>query len=257
MEISIFLPMASEKIDVSVVLPCYNEGGYLERAVREITEVLSISNLAYEIIIAEDASTDNTAQVVMGLQKRLPNIIWLHRDFRGGRGSAVSNAFREARGDVCGFIDTDLETSAHYILPLVIAVRSGYDVASAYRIMSPTWRDFIHLPKTASTHVYRIIARILLKTDLRDTEVGCKFFKREKILPVLEVVKNKHWFWDTEIMVRPYYEGYLIKEIPTLFIRNWSHESKQALIKDSIEHLWHLFRFRQEIKRIYDFQRRA
>lgn len=245
-----------KKIDVSIVLPCYNEAGYIEKAVREISAVMDATKYGYEIIIAEDASSDNSKEVIQELMKRYANIVWLHRDVREGRGSAVSNAFMRSNGRICGFIDTDLETPAYYIIPLLVELEKGADVSSAIRIFKITWMDILYFPKFISTHVYKIIARVLLKTDLRDSEVGCKFFKKEKILPILPQIKNKHWFWDTEIMVRPYYENYAIKEIPTLFIRDWAHPSKQNLLRDSIEHLRWLLKFRKEIKETYNFKKK-
>jgi hypothetical protein len=91
----------------------------------------------------------------------------------------------------------------------------------------------------------------LLKVPLHDTETGCKFFRRDRILPILGTIKDGRWFWDTEVLVRPYYQGYSIAEIPTLFIPDYTHESKVNLIKDTLIHLGKLLEFRSELKRTY------
>jgi hypothetical protein len=67
----------------------------------------------------------------------------------------------------------------------------------------------------------------------------------------LEQIKDGRWFWDTEILVRPYYEGYVIKEIPTLFVPDYARESKVDLVRDSVIHFRRLLQFPKEIKRTY------
>ena len=87
----------------------------------------------------------------------------------------------------------------------------------------------------------------LLGVDIKDTETGCKFFNREAILPVLEKTQDPHWFWDTEIMVRSYYEGLKIVEYTVLFIRRPEVPSTVRLIKDSLYSFFKLWQFRKVV----------
>jgi len=235
-------------MDLTIILPCYNEVGFIREAVDQIKQVLNKTVYKYEIIIAEDSSTDGTDKIAKDLADNSNNIIWLHRDQRIGRGSAVSNAIKKARGNIVGFIDVDLEAPAHYILPIVSTIEQGADIAYAVRYLKIRWFDYIlRLPRLLSHYIYSWISRLLLNMTLQDTEVGFKFFKRQRILPILDEIKDRHWFWDTEVMVRPFLKGYKIEGVPILFTPNYNRKSKVNLIKDSINHLRNLIKFRKEL----------
>ena len=98
---------------------------------------------------------------------------------------------------------------------------------------------------------YAYLVRKLLKLGLKDTETGCKFFDRERILPLLKDIKDNYWFWDTEIMARAYYNGLKIREIPFYYERKWDKSSSVNIIRDSILYIIKLLRFRKELKRVY------
>ncbi len=233
-------------MDVSIILPCFNEADILKKAVYSLRDVLEKTVYKYEIIIAEDSSTDGTDIIAGELTRQFDNIIWLHRESKRGRGSAVTNAIRKSRGRITGFIDVDLETAAHYIYPLILEIEKGADIATALRVYTLDKYELVYkFHKTISHYCYVWLSRKLLKTKLIDTETGCTFFNRERILPILDQIKDEHWFWDTEVMVRPYYKGYAIKEVTTLFVPNYARPSKVRLIKDSWDYLVNLFRLRK------------
>lgn len=236
-------------MDVSIILPCFNEAQILAKTVKEIRGVLDKTIFKYEIIIAEDSSTDGTDLIAKNLSIQFDNIVWLHRDNKRGRGGAVSNAIKKAKGRIAGFIDVDLETPVHYIYPMLLEIDNGADIALATRIFKLNKYQLIfRLPKVLSHYCYLWLSRRILGTTLMDAEAGFKFFNRERILPLLDEVKDERWFWDTEIMVRSYYKGFKIKELPTLFIPEYSRVSKVNLLSDSIDYLIKLFRFRSELR---------
>ena len=96
-------------MDVSIIIPCYNELDALEKAVPAIQRVMDNTIYEYEIIIAEDSSTDGTAELAEKLAEKNDNILWVHRSGVRGRGMALTNALRLSRGRISGFIDVDLE----------------------------------------------------------------------------------------------------------------------------------------------------
>ena len=239
-------------IDVSVILPCYNEAKILRSSVSTVQAVMNQTRYRYEIIIAEDASRDGTDTIAKMLSEEFPNVIWIHREERRGRGSAVANAIMQSRGDICGYLDTDFETPAHYIPAFVSAIENGADIASADRVYRMNfWERCVRAHKVLAHAVYAMLSRVALRVPLRDIESGFKFFRRARILPILAQIKDMHWFWDTEVMVRPYYAGYAVKEIPVVFTPDPTHESKVDLMKDSVDHLRQLLAFRREIRQTY------
>lgn len=239
-------------MDVSIILPCYNEAQVLGKTVSAVRRILDKTTYSYEIIIAEDSSSDGTADIAKEFSGKFDNIIWQHRDKRRSRGSAVSDAIKKAKGRIVGYIDVDLETPAHYIYPLILEIEGGADIATCIRVFKIDKRQLLfRLPKVASHYCYLWLVRKILRVNLKDTEAGFKFFNRARILPILSQIKDEHWFWDTEVMVRSYYNGYKIKEIPTLFLPSYTRISKVNLFKDSCDYLSNLFKFSKELRQLY------
>ncbi len=102
------------KVEVSVVLPAYNEVEFLEPAVTKVSQALEIG-YSYEIIIAEDGSTDGTDKKAAELARSIPFVSHIHREKRLGRGTALNNAFRQSNGEVLVYMDLDLATDLKYL----------------------------------------------------------------------------------------------------------------------------------------------
>ncbi len=234
--------MIASKPDLSLVLACYNEESILERSVGEIFRVLDSLRLVSEVIFVDDASRDRTSAVIDRIVAANPE-----RDLRKiehvqnvGRGGALSDGIRAAHGRLVGFIDIDLEVKAGHILPCLVALEQGYDVATALRIHT-LHLGWLH--RYVMSRGYRALLRWRLGLPLNDTETGCKFFRRDRILPVLDTVQDQGWFWDTEIMVRAYLAGLRIIEIPALYQRRADKPSSVRIFRNSLLHLHKLRRF--------------
>jgi glycosyltransferase AglD len=223
-------------VKISVVLPAYNEVDYLQPAVEKTIKALEEFSDSYEIIIAEDGSTDGTAQRAEELSKENVSVRHIHREKRLGRGTALNNAFRQSRGQVLVYMDLDLATSLTYLKPLVEAITvEGYDFATGSRMLpeSKAERTF---SRSLSSKTYNFLVRHMLGSKLHDHQCGFKAFKREPLLELLDKVEATHWFWDTEILVRAHRQGSKTKEIAV----EWKsgRGTKVNLLKDS----WNMFR---------------
>ena len=224
------------KVDVSVVLPAYNEADKLEGAVTKISQALKETSYAYEIIIAEDGSTDGTAECAEELTKKFPYVRHIHREKRLGRGTALNNAFKQCNGAVFVYMDLDLATDLKYLKPLIDAITfEGYDFSTGSRML-PESKVERSLSRSISSKTYNFLVRHMLGSNLKDHQCGFKAFKRDPVLALLDEVEAPHWFWDTEIMVRAHRRGYKIKEIAV----EWKsgRDTKVNLLKDS----WDMFR---------------
>ncbi|MGB9841988.1 MAG: glycosyltransferase, partial [Candidatus Bathyarchaeales archaeon] len=123
-------------VEVSVVLPAYNEAATLENTVTKVARALSEFTRSYEIIIAEDGSTDGTDKLAAALAERLPYVKHIHREKRLGRGNALKNAFKQSSGKVLVYMDLDLATDLKHLKPLVEAISvEGYDFATGSRML--------------------------------------------------------------------------------------------------------------------------
>ncbi|MCX8150221.1 MAG: glycosyltransferase family 2 protein [Candidatus Bathyarchaeota archaeon] len=222
----------SEKIYVSVVFPAYNEVDHLESAVQKTTDALKEFTNSFELIIAEDGSTDGTAERAEELANKYAYVKHIHRKERLGRGTALKNAFKQSLGEVFVYMDLDLATDLKYLRPLIDAVAyEGYDFATGSRLM-PESKVERTLRRGIVSKFYNFMVRLILGSKLHDHQCGFKAFKRQPTLQLLDEVKDHHWFWDTEILVRATRKGYKIKEIAV----EWKsgRRTKVNLLKDSI-----------------------
>jgi len=239
--------MVGTSADLSLVLACYNEESVIEDSVADILGVLDDTRYSYELIFVDDCSKDRTRDLIDRLIERYPDkrMSRIFHTENKGRGGAVSDGIRAAHGDVAGFIDIDLEVHARYIPSCVNAVRNGADIAVGRRIYKLNLRS---LDRYMLSTGYVWLVRRLLGIDLNDTETGYKFFKRERILPVLDEIEDQRWFWDTEVMVRSYYKEYNIAEIPCLFLRRFDKASTVSPLADTVDYFRKLWRFRKTVK---------
>ena len=106
--------MHSNNIDLSLIIPCYNEEEILVNNVRRIKDILDVAMVKYEIIFVDDFSSDRTSIIINSL---VSEIINTGQSFikNMGRGKSVSDGIKASKGRVVGFIDIDLSTSPVYI----------------------------------------------------------------------------------------------------------------------------------------------
>lgn len=238
-----------KKLDLSLVLTCYNEGSILEKSVSEIEDVLSITKLSYELIFVDDKSKDESRRIIASLVKGGKNRRFIFHKVNKGRGGAVVSGIKVARGEVVGFIDTDLEVSPVYIPYFVKKILTGEaDGVTGYRIYR---EGVLSIHRSILSKGYSYLVGKMLNIQYVDTETGYKFFKKRKILPVLKKTKNKRWFWDTEIMTYSYYEGLKILEIPVLFLRRFDKKSSVNIFRDTFDYFINLSRFSKKIRTEY------
>jgi len=123
------------------------------------------------------------------------------------------------------------------------AIKDGADIAVARRIYKFYFKS---IDRYILSKGYAWLVKKILDLPFDDTETGYKFFRRERIMPLVEKIDDKHWFWDTEFMSRAHMAGYQVAEIPCLFIRQWDKASTVNPVADSIEYFVKLSRFRMK-----------
>src|SRR5579872_1221880 len=157
------------KIDLSIILACYNEGDTFENSVFEIVSTLKKTRYRWEIIFVEDKSTDETAAVVKKMVGTIPNSRAIFHKKNTGRGRTVADGIFASLGEICGYLDVDLEVSAKYIPKFVEKIDSGYDMVIGNRFY-----DKSSLVRFLASKLYAILVKIILGLPDFDTECGYK-----------------------------------------------------------------------------------
>ncbi len=237
----------NQKLDLSLILPCFNEGETFQENVPKILETLDSLRLSYEVIFVDDGSQDGTRGLILSALTQYPDKTLRHifHEKNLGRGAAVRTGFAAAQGSVRGFIDIDLEVRADYILPCWLALENGADVAVGRRIYRVYWHSlFRHFLSRG----YAGLVRLVLQLPFRDTESGYKFFREEALAQLLPVATNPGWFWDTQVMTYAHRMRYRVVEIPCLFQRRFDKTSTVKPFREALAYLRHLWRARIELR---------
>ncbi len=201
------------ELEVTAILPVYNDRRSLETAIPASIRTLSGITESFELIVAEDGSTDGSADVVERATATDPRIRLLHSDERQGRGKALTRAIGEARGTIVCYYDVDLATDMRHLEELIGAIRRGYDMATGSRLLRES--DVARSgDREFASWSYNLLVRTILGSRLHDHQCGFKAFDRSRILPLLPGVRAEHWFWDTEILVRGQRGGFSVYEFP-------------------------------------------
>ncbi|WP_321504785.1 glycosyltransferase [uncultured Methanoregula sp.] len=201
------------KPEVTAIIPVYNDHSSLEIAIPRSIETLAKITSEFEIIVAEDGSTDGSTEFVRDYEKCDPRVRLLHRDERQGRGKALNRAIREANGSIVCYFDVDLATDMQHMDDLIRAIRNGYDISTGSRLLPDS--DIVRTGgREIASRSYNFLVRAVLGSVVFDHQCGFKAFNKERILPVLPTIRSNHWFWDTEILVRGQCMGFRVKEFP-------------------------------------------
>ncbi len=201
---------------VTAIIPVYNDCEALQRAiVCSLSELEKITD-TFELIIAEDASTDGSTELVQEWAQKDQRIVLMHRNVRLGRGSALTAVSQKARGDIICYYDVDLATDMHFLPGLIKAIEDGCDMATGSRLL-PESSIIRSDNREVKSRGYNLLVRILLRSRIKDHQCGFKAFNREKLCALLPFVRDGYWFWDTEVLVRGQRAGYRICEMPVIW----------------------------------------
>ena len=230
---------------VSIILPCYNEAGHLEKSVRLLIEESKNFNFPFEFIFVEDKSTDNTRELLKKMEPDFKNAQFIYHPENKGRGAAVKTGFAAAKGDLIGFIDIDLEVGPRYIVQFIEALNE-YDVAIGNR---KYYSDSVvrALIRDTLSNWYRGLNKIILKHSYSDTEAGYKFFRREALSGFFKSPSSDHWFWDTEFIMYCFNNKLKVLEIDVDFLRDQTKKSTVNVVSDSFYYLKELLKHKKRL----------
>lgn len=201
---------------LDIVLPVLNEEDDLPPNTRRLHEFLSqnFSDFQWRIVIADNGSTDSTLDFAQDLSDEFPEVSFIRLEHRG-RGRALRQAWTESTADIVAYMDVDLSTDLNDLPNLVAAIdQEGYDIAIGSRLIKganvkrrPFKREFF-------SRGYSLTFRTMFFTGFHDAQCGFKALSREAVDELIPMVRNLHWFFDTELLILAEKNGYRIKEIP-------------------------------------------
>ena len=175
-------------MDISVVIPLYNEEESLTELHSWIQRVMKANNFSYEIIFINDGSTDRSWDVIMELQKSDPQVHGIKFRRNYGKSAALYCGFKRAEGDVVITMDADLQDSPDEIPEMYRMVKKeGYDLVSGYK-----QKRYDPLSKTLPTKLFNATARKVSGIrNLHDFNCGLKAYRKD-VVKNIEVYGEMH-----------------------------------------------------------------
>ena len=228
---------------VEVVLPVYNEEDDLPSSVNTLISYLQANApWAWRILIADNASTDDTLTVATGLAEKHLQVKVLHVDQKG-RGRALRAAWLASDADVVCYMDVDLSTDLTALPLLVSAVLDDdYDVAIGSRLTKGAHVSNRTLKREILSRGYNTIIKLMYWTPISDAQCGFKALSRAAAQRLLPKVKDNAFFFDTELLLIAQRRGMRIHEVPVTW--NDDPDSRVRLISTIVEDLRGLMRLR-------------
>jgi glycosyltransferase involved in cell wall biosynthesis len=222
---------------ISAVLPAYNEEENIEKAARDMADVLrSLELNDWEVIIVDDGSKDRTGEISDRLAAEDPQHIRVfHHQPNRGYAEALKTGFTSARHPLVFYTDSDNQFDVKeltHLLPLI----ENADIVCGFRIYR-----FDPLTRLILSWGFNLLVRIIFRINVRDIDCAFKLFRREIFDKV--TIESKKFFVDAEILAKAKYYGFHLVEIG---VRHYPRTAGSSTVRPS-----HVFSTLRELARIW------
>ena len=206
-------------LTVDVVIPVLNEASALPVCIGKLRDFFARNpGPRWRILVADNGSTDRTAEVAEELMTHSDDLSVTHLELRG-RGRALKQAWLESDAEVLCYMDVDLSTDLKSLLEIVDAVaEGGYDLAIGSRLLKDSDVVGRTLKREITSRGYSLLFRSMFRTGFRDAQCGFKAIKRDAAQKLVPLVVDNAWFFDSELLIIAEKNGFRIKEVPVRWV---------------------------------------
>jgi dolichyl-phosphate beta-glucosyltransferase len=226
------VPPPARPIDLSVVVPAFNEADRLGSSVQRVRDYLTGRDVRFEIVLVNDGSTDGTGALMAELAKLMPEVRVIDLERNRGKGRAVREGVLASRGDRVLITDADLSTPIEELPKLERALEVGVDVASGSRFATGARIELAQPPhRVVMGRVFSAVVRLLLLRGVRDTQCGFKLLRADVARRVFTDLRIDRFAYDVELLYRCRMQGAHIAEVPV----RWLHSGRSSVapLRDS------------------------
>jgi dolichyl-phosphate beta-glucosyltransferase len=220
----------------SIIIPAYNEGARIGNALNEVLRCVHERGWNSEILVIDDGSLDNTAEIVSEVAARNPEVRLLKNPENRGKGYSVRHGMLSAAADIVMFTDADLSAPIEEAEHLFSALQDGADIAIGSRwlqrkrqvLKQPLYRQFFG-------RCFNAVTRLVMKLPFADTQCGFKAFRRPVAQAIFQLQRIERWGFDPEILFIALKRGYTVREVPV----TWGHDERSRIsyLKDGVKML--------------------
>lgn len=245
---------------LSVIIPAYNEAARLGKTVRAVVDYLREYSPSGEVIVVDDGSSDETAEIARQAFAASGNLRTSIISYKSnlGKGRAVRLGLLAARCDVTLFSDADLSTPISEAPKLIDPILNGQcDVTFGSRALN---RELIGVHQSwrreQGGRIFNVVVRVATGMPFWDTQCGFKAFRMSVCRPLIEAATIDRFGFDVELLYLAFRAGLKMKEVPV----RWDHNegSKVSVLSDSFKMVNEVALIRQQARRgVYDTAIRA
>jgi dolichyl-phosphate beta-glucosyltransferase len=204
----------------TIVIPAYNESVRLAASLEKVLAYVHAQNWNAEVIVVNDGSRDNTAEIVRTCAAKDPTLRLIENPGNRGKGYSVRNGMLHAKGEIVIFSDADLSSPIEEAVKLLQALDDGADVAIGSRwLRTETQTQRQPLYRQLFGRIFNVLLRLTLGLNFKDTQCGFKAFKQPAVHAIFPLQKIERWGFDPEILFLARKLGFKVKEVPVV----WGH----------------------------------
>ena len=228
---------------IDIVIPVFNEEDLIENTANTVYDWIEKHHEhQWRIVIANNASTDKTLEIVRKLEKKFPDKILVLDIDNKGRGLAQRTAWLSSDADVCVSMDADLSTDLSHLTEIVDSIVDGQtDIAFGSR-KHPGSQTEYRLTRAIASWCYITILRFVMGLKVSDAQCGFKAISTKAAKEIAPFVYDNKGFFDSELLLIGQKNGYRLKEVPVRWIEN--RDSRYPTLPTTIEALRFLYRLR-------------
>ncbi len=213
--------MAQPSPEISLVIPAYNEEQRVAQSLAEIATFMPAYSRPMEVLIVNDGSRDRTPEIVsefIATHRLGERFELVQYGFNRGKGFAVAEGLRRARGKWIVFSDTDLSAPIEQLPRLIEELEQGADLAIASRRLRGS--VVIGLPRSIRlrSRFFSLLSRVLVLPGIKDTQCGFKAYRREAARALAERQKIDGYTFDVEHLLLARRLGLKVVEVPVKWI---------------------------------------
>ena len=223
---------------LSIVIPAFNED-----QLNAINAFISTQRYTTEILVVDDGSCDNTAEIVTAFASSHPYVQLIRLPTHQGKGAAICTGMLSAQGDYRLFTDADNSTPIVEATKLLAVAETDADVVVGSRHL-PGSKIVTkqHIAREALGALFRLLIRFVAPTGIRDTQNGFKLFRAHAAETLFGELVCAQWAFDVEILRRARNHDLIIAEVPVTWINDSRSKIRYShmvpMLIDSIAIAW-------------------
>ena len=231
--------------DLTLIIPAYNEELRLPQTLSEAKAYLDAWGINYRVLVIDDGSRDATSTITSGFGRRFSTI----RQANGGKGSAVRNGMLAASGRVIGFTDADLPYDLDALKAAYETIASGHrevvfgsrTAEGAESLVERKWM------RTLASFVFRSCMRLLVSTQVTDTQCGLKVFSRRAARQIFSRATVNGFAFDAEVVYLTHLLDLSFEKVAVTLVNDYSTtisltRNAIPMLMDVIKVRWHSLR---------------